>query len=153
MSGKLKPIERRRHRHGKAHFVTRILATFFKRYGVTLEHVVAEAAQAEVVTAEMGDEGMMHLAVTMSAAVQDGGAVGAIGNCLRRRPTTRRWRPPMPSWLAGGPQQYPFVLVPDGFAVPEHTLLGPGAVHNWMRRRLAEVGQEAYDDERAALAR
>lgn len=138
MSGKLKPIERRRHRHGKAHFVTRILATFFQRYGVTLEHVVAEAAQAEVVTAEMGDEGMMHLAVTMSAAVQDGGAVGAIGNCLRRRPTTRRWRPPTPSWLAGGPQ---------------HTLLGPGAVHNWMRRRLAEVGQEAYDDERAALAR
>jgi hypothetical protein len=53
----------------------------------------------------------------------------------------------------GGPQQYPFVLVPAGFALPDHLLLGPGTVHNWMRRWLADVGQDAYDDERAALTR
>ena len=52
----------------------------------------------------------------------------------------------------GGPQQYPFLLVPDGFALPDHLLLGPGTVHNWMRRWLAELGHEAYDDERAAAA-
>ncbi len=53
----------------------------------------------------------------------------------------------------GGPQQYPFVLVPDAFARPDRLLLGPGTVHNWMRRWLAELGQDAYDDERAAAAR
>ena len=52
----------------------------------------------------------------------------------------------------GGPQQYPFVLVPDGFARPDHLLLGPGTVHNWMRRWLADLGHESYRDERAASA-
>jgi hypothetical protein len=52
----------------------------------------------------------------------------------------------------GGPQQYPFVLVPDGFALPDHLLLGPSTVHNWMRRWLADLGHDAYDDERAASA-
>ena len=52
----------------------------------------------------------------------------------------------------GGPQQYPFVLVPDAFARPDHLLLGPGTVHNWMRRWLADLGHEAYRDERAASA-
>lgn len=45
-----------------------------------------------------------------------------------------------------GPQQYPFVLVPDGFALPGELLLGPGGVHTWMRRWLADVDQEAYAD-------
>ena len=52
----------------------------------------------------------------------------------------------------GGPQQYPFVLVPDGFALPDKLLLGPGTVHDWMRRWLADLGHDAYRDERAAAA-
>ena len=52
--------------------------TFFQRYGTTLEEIVAEAARAEVVSSEMGDEGMMHLNVTMTAAATGGGAVGVI---------------------------------------------------------------------------
>jgi hypothetical protein len=50
----------------------------------------------------------------------------------------------------GGPQQYPFVLVPADFAVPDELLLGPGAVHAWMRRWLADLGNDAYLDESAA---
>jgi uncharacterized membrane protein YvlD (DUF360 family) len=262
--------------------------TFFQRYGVTLEEVVAEAAKAEVVSAEMGDEGLMHLNVTMTAVATSGGAasviakpfakstdedamaaasedmaaVGADGKELpevvtlasgnlglvsfpriphrvtleeleERYPAvipTLREHPGVAFMLVrssahgavaigkagvryldedrvegddplapfgenaarkakrtdgfphvadlmvnstywpeleevaafeelvgshggmGGPQQYPFVLVPDGFALPDHLLLGPGTVHDWMRRWLADVGQEAYDDERAAAA-
>jgi hypothetical protein len=44
----------------------------------------------------------------------------------------------------GGPQQYPFLLVPAGFALPEERLVGPGTVHEWMRRWLADLGHEAY---------
>jgi uncharacterized membrane protein YvlD (DUF360 family) len=263
--------------------------TFFQRYGVTLEEVVAEAAKAEVVSAEMGDEGMMHLNITMTAAATSGGAAGVIakpfakstdedamtaagediaavgaegkelpevvtlasGNLglvsfprIPHRVTLEELEESYPAviptlrehpgvafmlvrsaehgavvigksgthyldedrvegedplapfgenaarkakrtdgfphvadimvnstyWAEleevaafeelvgshggmGGPQQYPFVLVPDAFALPDHLLLGPGTVHKWMRRWLAEVGQEAYDDERAALAR
>lgn len=262
--------------------------TFFQRYGTTLEHVVADAAKAEVVAAEMGDEGMMHLNVTVTAAAQGGGAVGVLakpfakgtdedamseaggelagvgadgkelpevmtlasGNlglisfpriphrvtleeleerypnvipALRDHPgvafmlvrssergpvvigrggthvldtgqvdgedplapfgenaarkakrtdgfphvadimVNSTYWPELEEVAAfeeligshggmGGPQQYPFVLVPDGFALPDHLLLGPGTVHNWMRRWLADVGQDAYADERAALA-
>ena len=262
--------------------------TFFQRYGTTLEEIVAEAARAEVVSSEMGDEGMMHLNVTMTAAATGGGAVGVIakpfaksteedamtaasediatvgadgkelpevvtlasGNLglisfprIPHRVTleelderyphvipalcahpgvafmvvrsskdgpsrsatwagttsttgaswaTIRWRRSARTHAAkakrtdgfphvadimvnstywaeleevaafeeligshggmGGPQQYPFVLVPDGFALPDHLLLGPGTVHNWMRRWLADLGHEAYDDERAASA-
>jgi hypothetical protein len=262
--------------------------TFFQRYGITLEEVVADAAKAEVVSAEMGDEGMMHLNVTMTAVATSGGAAGAIakpfakstdedamtaaggeiaavgadgkelpevvtlasGNLglvsfpriphrvtleeLEKRypaviPTLRdhpgvafmlvrsdahgavaigkagvhyldeervegddplapfgenaarkakrtdgfphvadimvnsTYWPELEEVAAfeelvgshggmGGPQQYPFVLVPDGFVLPEHLLLGPGTVHDWMRRWLADVGQEPYADERAAAA-
>ena len=262
--------------------------TFFQRYGTTLEEVVAEAARAEVVSSEMGDEGMMHLNVTMTAAATGGGAVGVIakpfaksteedamtdasedlaavgadgkelpevvtlasGNLglisfprIPHRVTLEeldeRYPHVIPALCAhpgvafmvvrsskdgpvaigdmgrhylddgriegadplapfgenaaakakrtdgfshvadimvnstywaeleevaafeeligshggmGGPQQYPFVLVPDGFALPDHVLLGPGTVHNWMRRWLADLGHEAYDDERAASA-
>ena len=262
--------------------------TFFQRYGTTLEEVVAEAAKADVVSSEMGDEGMMHLNITMTAAAQGGGAVGVIakpfaksteedamtdasediasvgadgkelpevvtlasGNLglvsfpriphrvtleeLEQRypqviPTLRE-HPGVAFMLVrssehgpvaigkagthyladgrvegedplapfgvnaaskakrtdgfshvadimvnstywseleevaafeelvgshggmGGPQQYPFVLVPDGFARPDHLLLGPGTVHNWMRRWLVELGHTEYDDERAASA-
>ena len=262
--------------------------TFFQRYGTTLEEVVAEAARAEVVSSEMGDEGMMHLNVTMTAAATGGGAVGVIakpfakstdedamtdaseelaavgadgkelpevvtlasGNLglisfprIPHRVTLEeldeRYPHVIPALSAhpgvafmvvrsskdgpvaigdmgrhyldegrivgddplapfgenaaakakrtdgfphvadimvnstywaeleevaafeeligshggmGGPQQYPFVLVPDGFALPDHLLLGPGTVHNWMRRWLADLGHEAYADERAASA-
>jgi uncharacterized membrane protein YvlD (DUF360 family) len=262
--------------------------TFFQRYGTTLEEIVAEAARAEVVSSEMGDEGMMHLNVTMTAAASGGGAVGVIakpfakstdedamtdasedlvdvgadgkelpevvtlasGNLglisfprIRHRVTLEELEERYPHviptlcdhpgvafmlvrssehgpvaigevgrrYLAdgriegedplaqfgenaaakakrtdgfshvadimvnstywaeldevaafeeligshggmGGPQQYPFVLVPDEFARPDHLLLGPGTVHNWMRRWLAELGHDAYDDDRAASA-
>jgi uncharacterized membrane protein YvlD (DUF360 family) len=262
--------------------------TFFQRYGTTLEEVVADAAKAEVVSGEMGDEGMMHLNVTVTAAAQGGGAVGAVakpfakgtdedamtkassdlaaaeaggaelpevvtlasGNLglvsfprIPHRVTLEELEEHYPQvvpalrdhpgvafllvrssqhgalaigksgthyldeervegedplapfgenaarkakrtdgfphvadimvnstyWAEleevaafeeligshggmGGPQQYPFVLVPAGFALPEHTLLGPGTVHDWMRRWLADVGHEAYADERASAA-
>jgi uncharacterized membrane protein YvlD (DUF360 family) len=262
--------------------------TFFQRYGTTLEEIVAHAAEADVVASEMGDEGLMHLNVTMTAAAQGGGAVGAIakpfakstdedamaqpeddlimagadgkelpevvtlasGNLglvsfprIAHRVTLEEVEQRYPNvipairdhpgvafllvrsaesgpvmigkagrhylddgriegedplapfgdnaaakvkrtdgfshvadimvnstyWAGleevaafeeligshggmGGPQQYPFVLVPDAFARPDHLLLGPGAVHDWMRRWLAELGHEAYRDERAAAA-
>jgi len=262
--------------------------TFFQRYGTTLEEVVAEAARAEVVSSEMGDEGMMHLNVTMTAAATGGGAVGVIakpfakstevdamaaasediatvgadgkelpevvtlasGNLglisfprIPHRVTLEeldeRYPHVIPALCAhpgvafmlvrsskdgpvaigdmgrhylddgrivgidplapfgenaaakakrtdgfshvadimvnstywaeleevaafeeligshggmGGPQQYPFVLVPNGFALPDHLLLGPGTVHDWMRRWLADLGHDAYRDERAAAA-
>jgi uncharacterized membrane protein YvlD (DUF360 family) len=262
--------------------------TFFQRYRTTLEEVVAEAARADVVSSEMGDEGMMHLNVTMTAAAQGGGAVGAIakpfakstdedamtaasediasvgadgkelpevvtlasGNLglvsfprIPHRVTLeeleKRYPQVIPAlrdhpgvafmlvrsaqrgpvvigkagtrylddgqidgddplapfgenaaakakrtdgfshvadimvnstyWAEleevaafeelvgshggmGGPQQYPFVLVPDAFARPDHLLLGPGTLHNWMRRWLADLGHDAYRDERAASA-
>ena len=53
-------------------------ATFFRRYGLTLEEVVSEAAKAPVVAGAMGDEGVMHLNVTMSTAAGAGGVRGAI---------------------------------------------------------------------------
>ena len=262
--------------------------TFFQRYGTTLEEIVAEAARAEVVSSEMGDEGMMHLNVTMTAAATGGGAVGVIakpfakstdedamteasedlaavgadgkelpevvtlasGNLglisfprIPHRVTLEeldeRYPHVIPAlcnhpgvafmvvrsskegpvaigdmgrhylddgrivgedplapfgdnaaakakrtdgfshvadimvnstyWAEleevaafeeligshggmGGPQQYPFFLVPAEFALPDHLLLGPGTVHDWMRRWLADLGHEAYADERAAAA-
>jgi Type I phosphodiesterase / nucleotide pyrophosphatase len=53
-------------------------ATFFQRYGTTLEDVVAEATKSPVLAGEMGDEGVMHLNVTMSAAAGTRGVRGAI---------------------------------------------------------------------------
>ena len=262
--------------------------TFFQRYGTTLEEVVAHAARADVVSGEMGDEGMMHLNVTMTAAATGGGAVGVIakpfakstdedamtdasqdlaalgadgkelpevvtlasGNLglisfprISHRVTLEELDQHYPHvipalcahpgvafmvvrsshdgavaigdmgrhylddgrivgedplapfgensatkakrtdgfshaadimvnstyWAEleevaafeelvgshggmGGPQQYPFVLVPADFALPDHLLLGPGTVHDWMRRWLADLGHEAYADERAAAA-
>ncbi len=262
--------------------------TFFQRYGSTLEEVVAEAAQADVVAGEMGDEGLMHLNVTMTAAAQGGGTVGVIakpfakdteedsmteagvdlaavgedgtelpevvtlasGNLglisfprIPQRVTLEELEEHYPNVIPairdhpgvafllvhspesgpvvigkngrhflddgriegddplapfgenaatkakrtdgfphvadimvnstywpeleevaafeeligshggmGGPQQYPFLLVPDAFALPDHVLLGPGTVHNWMRRWLADLGHDEYRDERSASA-
>jgi uncharacterized membrane protein YvlD (DUF360 family) len=53
-------------------------ATFFQRYGTTLEDVAAEATRTPVLAGEMGDEGLMHLNVTVAAAAQGGGVQGAI---------------------------------------------------------------------------
>jgi hypothetical protein len=46
----------------------------------------------------------------------------------------------------GGLQQYPFLLVPSDFAVPDEQLFGPGAVHQQMRVWLAALGHDAYAD-------
>jgi uncharacterized membrane protein YvlD (DUF360 family) len=44
----------------------------------------------------------------------------------------------------GGPQSYPFVLVPRGWALPEEPIIGAEAMHRQMRRWLADLGHEAY---------
>jgi uncharacterized membrane protein YvlD (DUF360 family) len=53
-------------------------ATFFQRYSTTLEEVVANATESPVVAGEMGDEGVMHLNVTVAAVAQEGGVKGAL---------------------------------------------------------------------------
>jgi uncharacterized membrane protein YvlD (DUF360 family) len=44
----------------------------------------------------------------------------------------------------GGEQSFPFALVPADFALPNEMVVGPGELHKWMRRWLADLGQEAY---------
>jgi uncharacterized membrane protein YvlD (DUF360 family) len=260
-------------------------ATFFQRYGITLEEVVAEATKSRVVAADMGDEGLMHLNVTMTAAAESGGVTGAMakpfakdtdddaipteelpehqgdtlpevvtlasGNLglisfprIEHRMTLEELEATYPELIPtlrdhpgvafllvrsqqrgavvigkrgthyldgdvvdgddplapfgenaaakakrtdgfphvadimvnstywpdleevaafeeligshggmGGPQQYPFLLVPAQFDLPDEMLLGPGTVHQWMRRWLADLGQEAYKaDAVAAVA-
>ena len=250
-------------------------ATFFQRYGTTLEEVVAEATTSPVASGEMGDEGLMHLKVTMTAAAQGGGVTGAIarpfakdgtdegapeteaedadgglpevvtlasGNLglisfprVSHRVTLEELEERYPRLLTalcdhpgvafvlvrstergpvvlgkngvhyldsgrvededplapfgpnaavkarrtdgfphvadimvnstfwaeleevaafeeligshggmGGPQQYPFLLAPAEFELPDELLVGPGTVHRCMCRWLANVGQEAY---------
>jgi uncharacterized membrane protein YvlD (DUF360 family) len=258
-------------------------ATFFQRYGTTLEEVVAEAAASEVVGLEAGDEGLMHLNVTVTAAAQSGGVTGALakpfakgehedaipaqeedvssadglpevvtlasGNLglvsfpriphrvmleeleaqypqllptLREHPgvafvlvhstehgpvvfgrngthyldagrvegedplalfgpnaakkakrtdgfphvadlmVNSTYWPDLEEVAAfeelvgshggmGGPQQFPFLLLPVEFELPDELLLGPGTVHSWMRRWLAGVGQDAYRTEEAGV--
>jgi hypothetical protein len=41
----------------------------------------------------------------------------------------------------GGPQTFPFVLVPSDWAVPDQTIVGAEAMHQWMRRWLKDLGQ------------
>ncbi len=50
----------------------------------------------------------------------------------------------------GGPQQYPFLLAPSAFAIPDELLLGPGTVHRQLCRWLADLGHEAYRSEELA---
>ncbi|HLB78477.1 MAG TPA: hypothetical protein VJO72_15715, partial [Candidatus Dormibacteraeota bacterium] len=44
----------------------------------------------------------------------------------------------------GGPQSFPFVLVPRGWSTPDHSVVGAEALHQWMRRWLADLGQTEY---------
>ena len=44
----------------------------------------------------------------------------------------------------GGPQSYPFVLVPRDWALPKEPIIGAEAMHRQMRRWLADLGHEAY---------
>jgi uncharacterized membrane protein YvlD (DUF360 family) len=60
-------------------------ATFFQRYGTTLEEVVQEATRASVEAGEMGDEGLMHLSTTMTAAASAGGVTGQMARAATRR--------------------------------------------------------------------
>ncbi len=46
----------------------------------------------------------------------------------------------------GGPQSYPFVLVPRDWALPTEPIIGAEAMHLQMRRWLADLGHEAYRD-------
>jgi hypothetical protein len=41
----------------------------------------------------------------------------------------------------GGPQSFPFVLLPHGWAVPDETVIGAESMHQWMRRWLKDLGQ------------
>jgi uncharacterized membrane protein YvlD (DUF360 family) len=269
--------------HGQSQGVT-----FYQRYGTTLEDVVSEATKTPVLAGEMGDEGVMHLNVTMSAAAGTGGVRGAIakpftkdttaeddtlpaieddahaadgglpevvtlasGNlglvsfprvahrvtleelqeryplvvpALRDHPgvafllvrsrehgpiaigksgvhylesgeiegddplepfgpnaaaKARRtdgfphvadimvnstYWPDLEEVAAfeelvgshggmGGPQQYPFLLAPVVFALPEETIVGPGTVHRWLCSWLAGLGHESYRTEEPATAR
>jgi len=44
----------------------------------------------------------------------------------------------------GGPQSFPFVLVPRGWSIPDQAVVGAEALHQWMRRWLADLGQAEY---------
>lgn len=46
----------------------------------------------------------------------------------------------------GGPQSYPFIVLPTTWAVPPEEVVGAEAMHQWMRRWLAELGHEQYVD-------
>ena len=46
----------------------------------------------------------------------------------------------------GGEQAFPFALVPSEFARPAEPVVGPAAMHRWLRRWHADLGQEAYRD-------
>jgi hypothetical protein len=41
----------------------------------------------------------------------------------------------------GGPQSFPFVLLPGGWPVPDETIIGAESMHQWMRRWLNDLGQ------------
>jgi uncharacterized membrane protein YvlD (DUF360 family) len=46
----------------------------------------------------------------------------------------------------GGDQSFAFALAPSDFALPDTLVLGAGEMHRWLRRWLADLGQEAYRD-------
>jgi hypothetical protein len=41
----------------------------------------------------------------------------------------------------GGPQSFPFVLLPRSWTVPDQTIMGAESMHQWMRRWLKDLGQ------------
>ena len=49
----------------------------------------------------------------------------------------------------GGTQMFPFVLVPRGLPLPEERVVGPGNLHRWLCRWLAELGHDGYGDRAA----
>lgn len=44
----------------------------------------------------------------------------------------------------GGPQSFPFVLIPREWSAPDQKVIGAEALHRWMRRWLADLGQADY---------
>lgn len=46
----------------------------------------------------------------------------------------------------GGPQSLPFILVPREWSTPEQAVVGAEALHQWMRRWLADLGQTDYEE-------
>ncbi len=44
----------------------------------------------------------------------------------------------------GGPQSFPFVLLPTRWAVPDQTIVGAESMHQWMRRWLMDLGHTEY---------
>jgi hypothetical protein len=47
----------------------------------------------------------------------------------------------------GGPQSFPFIVLPAAWAIPPEEIVGAEAVHRWMRRWLADLGHERYLEE------
>ena len=43
----------------------------------------------------------------------------------------------------GGPQSFPFVLLPHGWTVPDDTVIGAESMHKWMQRWLKDLGQSS----------
>jgi uncharacterized membrane protein YvlD (DUF360 family) len=46
----------------------------------------------------------------------------------------------------GGSQSFPFVVLPTGWRLPEQAIVGPDHMHQYMRRWLADIGHEQYQD-------
>ena len=46
----------------------------------------------------------------------------------------------------GGSQSFPFVVLPTGWRLPEQAIVGPDHMHQYMRRWLADLGHEQYQD-------
>ena len=52
----------------------------------------------------------------------------------------------------GGPQSFPFILLPQDWAVPDETVIGAESMHQWMRRWLKDLGQAPDDGPPSASA-
>ncbi len=51
----------------------------------------------------------------------------------------------------GGPQSFPFILVPSEWAVLNQTIVGAESTHQWLRRWLKDLGHPEYMERRRAL--
>ncbi len=52
----------------------------------------------------------------------------------------------------GGPQSFPFILLPQEWVVPDETVIGAESMHQWMRRWLKDLGQAPDDGPPSASA-
>jgi uncharacterized membrane protein YvlD (DUF360 family) len=52
----------------------------------------------------------------------------------------------------GGPQSFPFIALPQDWAVPDETVIGAESMHQWMRRWLKDLGQAPDDGPPSASA-